>query len=163
MKETFGQRLARLRKQKGLTQEEIANRVNISPQAVSKWENDISSPDIDTIVKLSEILNVSLNELLGKEETTPVVLEEENKKDINKMLLKIKVLSNDGDKINVNLPMGIIKICLDNNVGIPQINGNKAFSEIDFHQVLDLVEKGVIGEIISVESRDGDHISVVVE
>ena len=39
MKETFGQRFLRLRKEKGLTQDQIAQRVNISPQAVSKWEN----------------------------------------------------------------------------------------------------------------------------
>ena len=37
MRETFGQRLARLRKKKGLTQEEVANKITISPQAVSKW------------------------------------------------------------------------------------------------------------------------------
>ena len=55
MNETFGQRLARLRKEKGFTQEDIADKINISPQAVSKWENDISSPDIQTLIKLSDI------------------------------------------------------------------------------------------------------------
>ena len=40
--ETFGQRLSRIRKEKGLTQEDIAKRIVISPQAVSKWENDVS-------------------------------------------------------------------------------------------------------------------------
>lgn len=42
MKETFGQRFVRLRKEKGFTQEDIASKINISAQAVSKWENDIS-------------------------------------------------------------------------------------------------------------------------
>ncbi|MDD7735274.1 MAG: helix-turn-helix transcriptional regulator [Bacillales bacterium] len=67
MNETFGQRLARLRKEKGFTQEDIADKINISPQAVSKWENDISSPDIQTLIKLSDIFEVSLDDLLGKE------------------------------------------------------------------------------------------------
>ena len=46
MKESFGQRFQRLRKNAGLTQEEVATKLNITPQAVSKWENDASAPDI---------------------------------------------------------------------------------------------------------------------
>ena len=55
MKETFGQRFARLRKRQGLKQEEIASKVNISAQAVSKWENDLSAPDIMILPLLSDI------------------------------------------------------------------------------------------------------------
>ena len=68
MKETFGQRLSRLRKEKGLTQEDIASRITISPQAVSKWENGNSEPDLDTLNKLADILNCSVDSLLGREE-----------------------------------------------------------------------------------------------
>ena len=67
MAETFGQRLSRLRKEKGMTQEEIASKITISPQAVSKWENDISSPDILVLSNLADILGVSVDELLGRE------------------------------------------------------------------------------------------------
>lgn len=67
MKETFGQRLSRIRKEKGYTQEDIASRITISPQAVSKWENDISSPDILVLSSLADILGVSVDELLGRE------------------------------------------------------------------------------------------------
>ena len=69
MKESFGQRLSRLRKEKGLTQEDIANRITISPQAVSKWENDISSPDILVLSQLADILGVTIDELLGHKNT----------------------------------------------------------------------------------------------
>ena len=68
MAETFGQRLSRLRKEKGLTQEDIAKRIIISPQAVSKWENDISSPDILVLSSLADILGVSVDVLLGRED-----------------------------------------------------------------------------------------------
>ncbi len=68
MKETFGQRLSRYRKAKGLTQEDVAKQITISPQAVSKWENDISSPDISELSTLADILGVSVNDLLGREE-----------------------------------------------------------------------------------------------
>lgn len=70
MAETFGQRLSRLRKEKGLTQEDIAKRIIISPQAVSKWENDISSPDILVLSSLADILGVSVDVLLGREESS---------------------------------------------------------------------------------------------
>ena len=70
MNESFGQRLSRLRKEKGLTQEEIAKRITISPQAVSKWENDLSSPDILVLSSLADILGVSVDELLGREEAS---------------------------------------------------------------------------------------------
>ena len=66
--ETFGQRLSRIRKEKGLTQEDIAKRIVISPQAVSKWENDVSSPDILVLSSLADILGVSVDELLGRED-----------------------------------------------------------------------------------------------
>ena len=51
-KETFGQRLSRIRKEKGFTQNEIADKVGVTSQAVSKWENDLASPDIDILLKL---------------------------------------------------------------------------------------------------------------
>ena len=67
MKETFGQKITRLRKSKGLTQEDIAKNITISPQAVSKWENDISTPDIYITKKLASILGVSVDDLLDEE------------------------------------------------------------------------------------------------
>lgn len=73
MKETFGQRLKRLRKAKGLTQEDIGEKIGTSSRAVNKWENDISSPDISIIISLSDILGVTTDELLGKEENSASV------------------------------------------------------------------------------------------
>lgn len=99
MKETFGQRLLRLRKAKGLTQEDIASRVTISPQAVSKWENDISSPDIQTLVSLSEILDVSLDELLGKEESNK---EESNNNEERKEKETVEAEVVDDDSIHIS-------------------------------------------------------------
>ncbi len=63
-KQTLGQKIAELRKAKNLTQLELANKLNITDKAVSKWERDISCPDINTFPKLAEILGVSVDELL---------------------------------------------------------------------------------------------------
>ena len=56
------------RKDRGLTQEELAIRVNVVRQTVSKWEKGLSVPDADTLQKIAEILEVSVSQLLGREE-----------------------------------------------------------------------------------------------
>lgn len=63
----FGNRLYELRKQKGMSQEELANRLEVTRQTVSKWELGDSTPDMDKIVALGELFEISLDELvLGK-------------------------------------------------------------------------------------------------
>ena len=87
-KQTLGQKIAELRKAKNLTQLELATQLNITDKAVSKWERDISCPDINTFPKLAEILGVSVDELLqanvaGKEENN------KNKFDVDLVLKAI--------------------------------------------------------------------------
>ena len=65
-KETMGKRISELRKNKGMTQEQLAQRVGVTAQAVSKWENDLSCPDISILPQLAEALGVTTDELLGK-------------------------------------------------------------------------------------------------
>ena len=89
MKETFGQRINRLRKKHDLTQEEVANKLSVSSQAVSKWENDISMPDISLLIEIAELFNITVDELLGKEIKSPILLEEPSKKDIKSLNLQL--------------------------------------------------------------------------
>ena len=62
--ETLGRRIARLRLTKAATQERLARELSVSPQAVSKWENDINYPDISLLPQLAQFLGVSIDELL---------------------------------------------------------------------------------------------------
>lgn len=64
-KNTFGSMVAELRKEKGMTQAELAEKMGITDKAVSKWERDLSYPDIASIPRLAEILGVSVDELLS--------------------------------------------------------------------------------------------------
>ncbi|MBR2826981.1 MAG: helix-turn-helix transcriptional regulator [Erysipelotrichaceae bacterium] len=160
--ESFGARLAELRRQNNLTQNDIADRLNISAQAVSKWENDLTSPDIDTLLKLADIFNISTDELLGKNKIEPVYLPTEQRKDINQLVFRIIVDSVDGDRVRINLPMAAVKIFV-NNDSVKVFSGNKALENIDFNQIFALVEQGVIGELVSVDSADGDHVRILVE
>ena len=72
--QTLGKRIAMLRKEKGLTQEQLAEKVGVSAQAVSKWENDVSCPDITLLPLLADILGVTVDELLGVKPIEPHVI-----------------------------------------------------------------------------------------
>ncbi len=63
----FGERLKKLRKQAGITQQELAEILNVHPQTVSKWERGISEPDMAMYGQLADVLGVSLEELFGTE------------------------------------------------------------------------------------------------
>lgn len=62
---SMGEIISTLRKEKGMTQKELADLLNITDKAVSKWERDIAFPDTATIPKLAEILEVSVEELMN--------------------------------------------------------------------------------------------------
>ena len=61
----FSENLKTLRKQKGFSQEVLASRLQVVRQTISKWEKNLSVPDADTLIRLAEILEVSVSELLG--------------------------------------------------------------------------------------------------
>ena len=164
MKETLGQRIARLRKEKKFTQDDLAKKFNVTTQAISKWENDLSAPDISILKELANTLGVTIDYLLSNE-TTEIVnfVPQSERKDINKMVLRVLILSNDGAKVNVNLPLPIIIACVNANVSVPSINGSTTLNSIDFKEIIRLIEQGVVGELVNIESENGDTLKVFVE
>lgn len=60
----LGEQLKKLRESKGFSQEDVAKKIGVTRQAVCKWENDKSYPDIDNLILLSEMYNVTLDELI---------------------------------------------------------------------------------------------------
>ena len=63
-KKTLGMMIASLRKENGMTQLELAEKMGVTDKAVSKWERDLSCPDINSIPKLAEIFGISVDELM---------------------------------------------------------------------------------------------------
>lgn len=166
MEMTIGKRIAALRREKNLKQDDLAQMLEVSPQAVSKWENDQTCPDISLLPKLAKILGVSVDELLsGKQELQPVVtlVPEDQRKDIKDMMLRIVVDSADGDKVRVNLPMALVQLAMEMGMEMPQVSGNDALKDIDWAQIMELVRHGAMGNLIEVESADGDIVRIFVE
>ena len=166
MEMTIGKRIAALRREKNLKQDDLAQMLEVSPQAVSKWENDQTCPDISLLPQLAKILGVSVDELLsGKQELQPVVTlaPEDQRKDIKDMMLRIVVDSADGDKVRVNLPMALVQLAMEMGMEMPQVSGNDALKDIDWAQVMELVRHGAMGNLIEVESADGDIVRIFVE
>ena len=74
-------RLVKMRKKKGYSQEELADKLGLSRQAVSKWERAEASPDTDNLICLAKLYNVSIDELLSTEEDVETIVEEQVKKE----------------------------------------------------------------------------------
>ena len=64
---SMGQFMAALRKANGLTQQDVADRLNVSNKAVSRWERDETAPDISLLPAIAEVFGVSCDELIGGE------------------------------------------------------------------------------------------------
>lgn len=164
MNETIGNRISKYRKEKGMTQEELAATLGVSSQAVSKWENDISCPDISLLPQLAKVLDVTTDELLtGKNDEVRMVPVSE-RKSLDEITLRIKADTADGDKVRVNLPMSLVKVGLEVGMDFSvNMGGSNAMSNVDFTKIIELVERGAIGKLVEVESADGDTVEIVVE
>lgn len=172
IKESLGQRIAYLRKQRSLTQEDVAVRLGVSAQAVSKWENDMTCPDISLLPDLSDLLEVTVDVLLrGEHKPETYMLSEMQRKPLSEMLLKITLDSDDGDKLRANFPMLLLKSLLESGVGMDSFikvsadgSGTAKFnpSAIDWEGVLRLAEKGVVGKLVELDA-EGTQLSVWVE
>ena len=80
----FSENLKAIRKAKGYSQEELAIKIHVVRQTVSKWEKGLSVPDADVLTKIADVLEVSVSELLGAE-----IKEESNRNEVAEQLTKI--------------------------------------------------------------------------
>lgn len=165
--DTLGTRIAEHRKRRQMSQELLAEKMNVTAQAVSKWENDISCPDIALLPQLADYFNTSVDMLLrGDRGNGARLLPEAERKSFEQLLLRISITSSDGDIVKINLPLSLIKLALDLGTKLPVSAGtNKmdALKDIDFNSILMAAEKGVMGKLLEIVSSDGDEIDIVIE
>ena len=164
MNESIGNRIAKFRKAKAMTQEDLANQLGVSSQAVSKWENDASCPDISLLPQLCKVLGVTTDELLTGKNDEVKLVPVEHRKPLEQLTMRIKVDSAQGDKVRVNLPMSLVKVGLEIGMDMSgSVSGMENLKNVDLGKVLELVEHGLIGKLVEVESADGDTVEIVVE
>ena len=233
--ETLGRRIARLRLTKTATQERLAKELNVSPQAVSKWENDINYPDISLLPDLARFLGVSVDELLsGASASTqesasaqgnaaaqesaaevvsvaadePAEIVEESAEQGNqgiatqssgfsfgklfgKSMVKVEkndeadgskkkgvrlgngsakhglhvyVVSDDGDVVDMCVPLGLAKFVLNSGI---QVSGSylnqetqEQLSNINLDALMDAAKTGESGTLVDITSADGDVVKI---
>ena len=232
--ETLGRRIARLRLARTATQERLAKELNVSPQAVSKWENDINYPDISLLPDLARFLGVSVDELLSGasastqetevaqesavEKSTaevvsvaagePVEIVEESTEQDNqgiatqssgfsfgklfgKSMVKVEkndeadgskkkgvrlgngsakhglhvyIVSDDGDVVDMCVPLGLAKFVLNSGI---QVSGNylnqetqEQLSNINLDALMDAAKTGESGTLVDITSADGDVVKI---
>lgn len=174
---TLGQRIAYYRGLKNLKQNELADILGVSAQAVSKWENDISCPDISILPMLAQTLNVTIEELLTGAPKEPVVRQltaEEQKQKKDRILRIIVDDLEGGDKIRVNLPIALVRVGLEMGLNMNDITANKGdddgkksskmdmMKNINLDQLMCLIDEGAIGKLVEVESKDA-RVEIFVE
>ena len=232
--ETLGRRIARLRLARTATQERLAKELNVSPQAVSKWENDINYPDISLLPDLARFLGVSVDELLSgasasaqessaaqesaaeksaaevvsvvDDEPAEIVeepVEQENQgiatqssgfsfgKLFGKSMIKVEkndeadgskkkgvrlgngsakhglhvyIVSDDGDVVDMCVPLGLAKFVLNSGI---QVSGSylnqetqEQLSNINLDALMDAAKTGESGTLVDITSADGDVVKI---
>lgn len=169
----LGKSISVLRKKRGYTQEELAARLGVSPQAVSKWENDLSCPDIMLLPSLAQTLGVSVDDLLAgniEKEVIPVTDNNdsgnEKKENAGKeepsgesklKHIRVIVTRPDGKVTDVCVPMLVVSFGL--NLG--RIFGG--IGEGHVKQVTDSIDKGLRGEVLNINGENGDNVRIVLE
>ena len=163
MKTTLGKNIAQYRRQMNMTQDVLAEKMGVSPQAVSKWENDQTCPDISLLPALATLFGITVDQLLSNESTPAVtILPKEESIDISKRILRI-IVDDGGDKIRVNLPLPLIEAALEMGMAMPDMTGKDALKNVDLKKILQLVHQGVVGDLVEVESSEGTTIRIFVE
>lgn len=166
MLNSLHERIAYYRKKCGLTQEELAEKCSVTPQAVSKWENSLAAPDISLLPRLGEVFGITTDELLGVARPDTAMLAPADF-DPAKAIMRIRIVSDDGDHVSVNLPVAVVKIVLQSGSLSLGESGNMfksdALKDIDFDQLITLVNAGAIGKLVDIQSADGDLVEIWVE
>lgn len=146
------QRLLDLRKEKGLTQEEVGAKLGVSPQSVSKWENGLTYPDIDLLPEIADLYDVSLDYLLGKDEAR-------NRKD-KTPTIHIRVKEQGKDEVNLRLPYPMAKMFMQKGMHLGTEESDKLFSANDLEEA---INQGVRGKIIDITEDNGTTVTIEIE
>lgn len=154
---TLGRRIQALRKEQSLTQEHLAERMGVSPQAVSKWENDQSCPDIMSLPQLAKELHVTVDTLLTGESAVSTPAAPAKKPE--ELIVRIAITDED-TRVCVNLPFTVFRLGALYDMLAFSFSANegdidaetvaRAMAGVDFKQIVSLIEGGMTGMLVNV-------------
>jgi len=161
----LGNNISEKRKAKGMTQEELAANLGVSPQAVSKWENNLSCPDISLLPAIAKIFGMSVDELLGAAPATENVGEEKTFAEpetayeepvfTGKKATTLLITTERNGKVsNVRFPLTIMRFGLNLGSAFGGITGAQA------NTIENAVKTGLSGEILSVDGENGEKVTI---
>ena len=145
----LSEKIIELRKANGMTQEELAEKMSVTAQAVSKWECDTSYPDIIAIQALSKTLGVSVNELLEGFQASPEI-KEAPQEIIDRRIVRIEVQLDDTN-IVTRLPVPALKKAMENGT-LKEIVGEDSYNQVS--TILGMVDSGMTGTLVEVNTSD---------
>lgn len=148
----LGKNIAELRKKNNLTQEELANILGVSPQAVSKWENDAACPDIALLPKIAEIFGVTIDELMN-EQGSIHSQKAVNSKMQTKRIIQIHVLSADGKSSKINIPFRLVSAGM-------KIGAMFGLDDNICGAINTAVESEAIDDLITVDGDHGEKVTI---
>lgn len=126
----FSEKLYELRKEKGFSQEELADKLNVARQTISKWENGTTTPDTNNLIELSNIFEISIDDFVGKNK-----IEDNENKDVEKSKINKKIVKRIFIGIVSILLLVFIFIVINRFILITKIRMNLVTSQrrdIDF-------------------------------
>ncbi|MBR6577510.1 MAG: helix-turn-helix transcriptional regulator [Clostridia bacterium] len=153
---TIGENIAYFRKKNKLTQEELAEKLSVTSQAVSKWECDSSYPDITSMQALAKSLGVTVDELINGEQQLPEV-SEAPKEQIDRRIVLINVKATD-TTVTTRLPVSFVKKSIANGM-LKKIVGEEAFENMGALE--DMIDSGLTGTFVEVDNPEA-QISIKV-
>ena len=110
------------------------------------------------------MLGVTTDAILSGKQDEVILVPPEQRKNPDQLVFRIKVNSADGDKVRVNLPLSLVKVGMEIGLDLSgSMNGMDALKGVDFSKLIALVEQGVLGKLVEVESAQGDTVEIVVE
>ena len=161
MKNTIGQNISVFRKKAGMTQEELSEIMNVTSQAVSKWENDLSYPDLETVNLLSRVLGTTVDAILNGENTVPTVkVADGDNIDKRIMVLSTKVKHPMEATANLRLPLALL-YKLKANDKLAEVVGEDEVKWVE--EALELAKAGVVGTMLCTHTEDVDATIEVIE
>lgn len=164
MEETLGKRIGGMRRKRGMTQEYLAGALGVSPQAVSKWENDQNAPDVGMLVKLADVLEVTTDYLLTGDKGPRVTWAPEEEQVPRVKVIRIEVTGQDGRITNVRVPFALCRAVGKLSVNIHDtVSGANKLNMEDFEQILLLAGQGVLGMLMEVDTGDGEQVRIFAE